>query len=214
MTPKPCSNAEQEPSGHRDDRKQAHPPVPTGLEDPGNSLAVILPQRPPPGRPHAHLSREPSLYYLTVARLRQGAFVGARPSNPRELRGFPPAPRGGPLTGRGGILRPLAWRDQCKRRADPSDCRSFAALRSVNRQQTPKDRCPAAEFIDIDAQSANGGTAETAGPKGSAPIPSLSARSDPGIAFAILAICSPANSGWERGPDGCPGRPALRKPRT
>jgi hypothetical protein len=41
MIAKPCSNAEQEPGGTRDDGKQDQPPVPTGLEDPGNPLAVI-----------------------------------------------------------------------------------------------------------------------------------------------------------------------------
>jgi hypothetical protein len=30
---KPCSNAEQEPDGNRDHRKQGHPPVPTGVEN-------------------------------------------------------------------------------------------------------------------------------------------------------------------------------------
>jgi hypothetical protein len=41
MIAKPCSNAEQEPGGTRDNDKQDQPPVPTGLEDPGNPLAVI-----------------------------------------------------------------------------------------------------------------------------------------------------------------------------
>ncbi len=31
---KPCSNAEQEPGGNRNDNEQGHPPVPTGVQHP------------------------------------------------------------------------------------------------------------------------------------------------------------------------------------
>jgi hypothetical protein len=48
MIAKPCSDAEQEPNGKRHNCKQGHPPVPTGAEDLGKFLAIVVLQRPLP----------------------------------------------------------------------------------------------------------------------------------------------------------------------
>jgi len=69
MIAKPCSDTEEEPGSNRDNSKQDRPPDPTGVQDPGKLFAVIVPQRPPPGR------------QLAVIRRRRRVIIGQR----REL---------------------------------------------------------------------------------------------------------------------------------
>jgi hypothetical protein len=134
---KPCSNAEDEPGRDRDDCKQRDPPIPTGLEDLCNLFAVIVPQRPPPGRQHASFRADRRVI------IGRRSDLGKAPSSARDrqlsriLRRFLPRFRDHVLTAAAATSSSTRSACQCKSRADAAECRPLATRHSSDRHTPP-----------------------------------------------------------------------------